>query len=864
MPVFRNHTLLHLAKGVTAFLRLEAGLVRGNAETEPAQGQSRELKRARSRVAKQNERIKKLNEQLAREKEKVHSQQRQAVEEPASTRSADRLEVFRVLLGTMRPGRLLDLGCGHGKFSLIAHELGWDVTAVDARTERMPEVEGINWVRSDVREFEIGEYDCICLLGLLYHLELEDQLALLKKCAGTTTIIDTHVSQRAIVERDGYQGRVFEEVPEATPEQRAATPTAAWGNETAFWPTEESLMRMLHDSGFHSVFKMEPPHAPYRTFYMCLAGSDDSSRANAEVSRVRNLMPPEKEIFPGDASNFERAGQEFLGYFKELAGLQPDHRVLDVGCGIGRMAIPLTGYLNSEGGYEGFDVVRRGVRWCADNITPWYPNFHFQVADIHNERYNPKGKYEARDYAFPYEDESFDLVFLASVFTHMMPDEVDNYLSEISRVLKPGGRCLISYFLLNEESLGLIESGKSPLDFKPSTGTYRVVDPENPEHAVGYDEEHVLGLYAKHGLRPETPQYGSWCGRNQHLSYQDIIVAAKGGPTSGSTGKIAERFIFSNDRVSTRGPSDEPGFRSTSPPNGGQNTKLLISFCNDRDGMRPPLALVDIDGDPTQIQWIPPMHGKRLRGTTGLCRWRDDLICVTHQGAQGLPGGFLILDPNRNFRLVSAGELPRDPHSACSRDGKLYFAISSQDSVYEAVQESDGKWEVSNYWTFPGSLGTEDERHINGIAIVDGDLCVSGFELRESEDWDSATRGFIYDVDRGKYIKRGIHHPHSLLQASSTVWTCESKNNQVISTKGDELSFPSSYLRGLATNGQHFYAGSSKRRLNSKSTGKRNAGVSESMRGRCCIYEFDKEAGAPRLLVDFSEVRSEIYDLMLL
>lgn len=101
-------------------------------------------------------------------------------------------------------------------------------------------------------------------------------------------------------------------------------------------------------------------------------------------------------------------------------------------------------------------------------------------------------------------------MFLASVFTHLLPDEVDNYLSEISRVLKPGGRCLCTYFLLNEESLSLIERAKGALDLKPGTNVYRVLDPENPNHAVRYDEGYTQSLYQRHGLAFKMPPlYGA-------------------------------------------------------------------------------------------------------------------------------------------------------------------------------------------------------------------------------------------------------------------------------------------------------------------------------------------------------------------
>jgi len=88
------------------------------------------------------------------------------------------------------------------------------------------------------------------------------------------------------------------------------------------------------------------------------------------------------------------------------------------------------------------------------------------LAEILSRRYNPKGRYRAEEYTFPYKDEFFDFVFLTSVFTHILPKGVRNYTSEISRVMKPGGRCFIMYFMLNEESLGLIEKGKSDWEFR--------------------------------------------------------------------------------------------------------------------------------------------------------------------------------------------------------------------------------------------------------------------------------------------------------------------------------------------------------------------------------------------------------------
>lgn len=250
----------------------------------------------------------------------------------------------------------------------------------------------------------------------------------------------------------------------------------------------------------------------------------------ARFGRHARMVPPIALMHDGPQSykEFKQNGDEFLRYYIDLCGLQHDEHMLDVGSGIGRKTLPLVDYLNERGSYDGLELVRAGVEWCTGKYSTRYPNFRFHLIDVYNDHYNPQGKYKAAEYRFPFADEQFDFVVLNSVFTHMIAEEVENYLDEVARVLKTGGRCLISYFLLNDESLRLLEQGRGIIELPHEVGPARVSSREQPELAIGFREDYIAGLYERVGLEIKSPiHYGSWCGRRNFLSCQDLIVAFK-------------------------------------------------------------------------------------------------------------------------------------------------------------------------------------------------------------------------------------------------------------------------------------------------------------------------------------------------
>ena len=246
------------------------------------------------------------------------------------------------------------------------------------------------------------------------------------------------------------------------------------------------------------------------------------------TGRWGSLTPPRRLVKEVGGGDFLNVGRDFLQLFRKPGGLLPGHSVLDVGCGVGRMALPLTTYLGPKARYEGFDVNEEEIRWCQTHITPRCPNFRFRVSPVYNKVYGPRYTTKASNYRFPFDDRSFDFVILTSVFTHMLPGDLQNYLSETTRVLKSGGRCFITYFLLNPESETLMSSGRSALHFRFDIGGCRTTNPDMPEVAVAYQESFLRGLYHQHGLHIEPPvEKGAWCGRTTSRSFQDIVVAVK-------------------------------------------------------------------------------------------------------------------------------------------------------------------------------------------------------------------------------------------------------------------------------------------------------------------------------------------------
>ena len=268
-----------------------------------------------------------------------------------------------------------------------------------------------------------------------------------------------------------------------------------------------------------------------------LVGHEQSLPAGMPVHKSVELAGDISEMIPdyaianyvggGGAEQFIVIGQVMVEWFKQFCDLRPDERVLEVGCGIGRVAIPLTQYLK-QGSYVGFDIVPEGIEWCQKKVTPKYPNFRFFVADVYNKYYHPDGRQTGSNYRFPFDDGCFDFVYLTSVFTHMLPADMEHYIAEIGRVLRPGGRCFCTAYVIDQEGAARLAEGTSRMPFKEYPEGYWSINPDNPEHAVAYEEKKLHAMFRMHGLQISRTIYGKWWEAD---FAQDILIAERSAET---------------------------------------------------------------------------------------------------------------------------------------------------------------------------------------------------------------------------------------------------------------------------------------------------------------------------------------------
>lgn len=215
-------------------------------------------------------------------------------------------------------------------------------------------------------------------------------------------------------------------------------------------------------------------------------------------------------IAAGTYFSFRDFGNSFLSLMIS-EGLKPNHDVIEIGPGAGRLSVALARYLMPIGRLQAFDVDENAIQFCRENISAMYPSSHFEKLDVRNGIYNLNSNNEVSEGLIPIENSSQNFCYCWSVFTHLIESDFKNYLREFVRLLKPGGKAIFSYFEHTPEKL--------KIPFFPIGNGFWTSNLSKPEAAIAIDRDALLKMLIQFGfsnivLREISKDYGPLGGQN--------------------------------------------------------------------------------------------------------------------------------------------------------------------------------------------------------------------------------------------------------------------------------------------------------------------------------------------------------------
>ncbi len=138
-------------------------------------------------------------------------------------------------------------------------------------------------------------------------------------------------------------------------------------------------------------------------------------------------LPPDYLIYESFRLNYDKYyvdGQRtavwLSNHLKKHINLN-NKRILDWGCGPGRIIRHLPAVIGNGCEFYGTDYNKKSIEWCAQNLK----GIHFNINSL-----------EAK---LPYPDNFMDVIYGISIFTHLSEQMHYDWYNELYRVLKPNG-----------------------------------------------------------------------------------------------------------------------------------------------------------------------------------------------------------------------------------------------------------------------------------------------------------------------------------------------------------------------------------------------------------------------------------------
>ena len=227
-------------------------------------------------------------------------------------------------------------------------------------------------------------------------------------------------------------------------------------------------------------------------------------------------------------------------FISETSHLNENSVTLDFGCGWGRLAAAFSLAGSKNGSYYGYDTNPLVLEFCRNayrndiRFNFFGPEIDSTTNYLTNKRITTaNGAYARRRKAYPSREDLAKLLgpnklscqVSLSVFTHMWPEDAVETLRVFQEFSNPDTTFINTWLILDDTAIAAVNLGNADRILPIEVGGVYTYSQLNPLVCTAYPIEKLQQVYFDAGHQIIDIKFGSWSGRNNGVTYMDIVVS---------------------------------------------------------------------------------------------------------------------------------------------------------------------------------------------------------------------------------------------------------------------------------------------------------------------------------------------------